>query len=131
MAYQEIEIILSRQLAEYLSVPVFIVDPEGNLIFYNVPAEIILGQKFGDTGPMTVHEWSNMFYPEYDDGSSFPAEELPLIKTLKERSLFHGQFWIRNYNRVRHKISVSSFPILSSSNRFLGGMAVFKSDQSI
>lgn len=131
MAYQEIEIILSRQLAEYLEVPVFIVDTEGNLIFYNTPAEMILGKKFGDTGPMSVHEWSQMFFPEYDDGRPFPPEELPLVKTLKEKTLFHGQFWIKNYNRVRHLISVSSFPILSSSNRFLGGMAVFKSDQSI
>lgn len=131
MAYQEIEIILSRQLAEYLSVPVFIVDPEGNLIFYNAPAEMILGKKFGDTGPMTVNEWSQMFFPEYDDGRPFPPEELPLIKTLKEKNLFHGQFWISNLNHVRHQISVSSFPIVSSSNRFLGGMAVFKSDQTI
>lgn len=50
MPAHEIEIILSRQLADCLTVPVFIVNPEGSLIFYNEPAEQILGQKLQDTG---------------------------------------------------------------------------------
>ena len=32
-----IQIILTRQLAGYLNVPLFLVDPEGNLLFYNEP----------------------------------------------------------------------------------------------
>ena len=45
MPSHAIELILSRQLADCLSVPVFIVDPQGNLLFYNNPAEEVLGQK--------------------------------------------------------------------------------------
>jgi hypothetical protein len=41
---------LARQLAGYLSVPVFLVDPLGNLLFYNEPAEVILGRRFEETG---------------------------------------------------------------------------------
>ena len=37
----EIEIILNRQLADCLSIPVFITDTIGNLLFYNEPAEEI------------------------------------------------------------------------------------------
>ena len=40
-----IQIILIRQLAGYLSVPLFLVDPEGDLLFYNEPAEGILGRR--------------------------------------------------------------------------------------
>ena len=47
-----IQIILARQLAGYLSVPVFLVDQNGNLLFYNEPAELILGQRFDETGAM-------------------------------------------------------------------------------
>ena len=46
MSSKEIEVILSRQLADSLSVPVFIVDTHGNLIFYNEPAEDILGLNY-------------------------------------------------------------------------------------
>ncbi len=49
-----IEIILNRQLADCLSVPVFITDTVGNLIFYNGPAENILGTRYEETGEMKV-----------------------------------------------------------------------------
>lgn len=38
-----IQIILTRQLATHLNVAVFLVDPKGTLLFYNEPAEAILG----------------------------------------------------------------------------------------
>ena len=63
MAAHEIEIILNRQLADCLSIPVFITDTVGNLIFYNEPAEEVLGKRFEDTGEMPVEEWSTVFKP--------------------------------------------------------------------
>lgn len=62
MAYP-IQLILIRQLAGYLSVPLFLVDPQGNLLFYNEPAEIILGRRFEETGKMSAEEWSTAFTP--------------------------------------------------------------------
>ena len=44
------EVSLARALAKSLVIPIFIVDPEGVLLFYNEPAETILGQRFEDTG---------------------------------------------------------------------------------
>ena len=59
MPAYEIEIILNRQLADCLSIPVFITDTTGNLIFYNEPAEIILGTSFEETGEMPVEAFSD------------------------------------------------------------------------
>ena len=53
-----IQIILTRQLAGYLSVPTFLVDPNGTLLFYNEPAEVLLGRRFDETGAMPAEEWS-------------------------------------------------------------------------
>ena len=36
MAHEEIEVILARQLASYLAMPIFIVDPQGTLLYYNL-----------------------------------------------------------------------------------------------
>ena len=55
---QPIQIILMRQLAGYLSVPMFLVGPNGDLLFYNEPAETILGRRFDETGTMSAKEWS-------------------------------------------------------------------------
>ena len=58
MSQQEIEIILCRHWASHLQTPVFFVDPKGNMLFYNEPAESILGRRFAETGAMSAAEWS-------------------------------------------------------------------------
>ena len=35
----DVEIILMRQFASYLALPIFVVDPKGDLIYFNEPAE--------------------------------------------------------------------------------------------
>src|SRR5262245_2901198 len=49
-AQQSVEMILVRQLASYLFVPVLVVDTTGTFIFYNEPAERILGVRFDEPG---------------------------------------------------------------------------------
>ncbi|MFD1315446.1 PAS domain-containing protein [Namhaeicola litoreus] len=125
MPSKEIEIILSRQLADCLSVPIFIVDTSGNLIFYNEPAEELLGLKFDETGGMPVSEWSTIFKPQDDHGKFLPPQDLPLVETLSRQLPAHGAFWINKLNGPMYKISVTSFPIMGRPNRFLGAMAIF------
>ena len=125
MSSREIEVILSRQWADSLSTAVFIVDPEGNLIFYNERAEALLGMRYDETGVMPVSEWSSIFTPKDDEGYVLPAEDLPLVETLTDRRPAHGEFWIRSLKGVDYKISVTSFPIMGRPNRFLGAIAIF------
>jgi len=66
---KEIEVILTRQLASYLATPIFIVDPTGTLLYYNEPAELVLGRRFEETGEMPIEEWSTIFVPVDDDGA--------------------------------------------------------------
>lgn len=80
MAQREIEVILARQLSNYLALPVFLADPEGNLIFYNEPAERILGRRFEETGELPASEWSVQFHPTDPEGNPMPPEELPLMR---------------------------------------------------
>ena len=74
-----IQIILIRQLAGYLSVPLLIVDPKGDLLFYNEPAETLLGRRFEETGPMPAEAWSTAWTPVDEQGRPIPPEELPLM----------------------------------------------------
>ena len=125
MAAYEIEIILNRQLADCLSIPCFITDTEGNLIFYNEPAESVLGKRFEETGEMPVGEWSTVFKPFDDNGNSLPPEELPLVKTLSDEYPHHKKFFIENLKGEKQHISVTSYPIISRSGKFLGAVAIF------
>src|SRR5215203_3860230 len=94
MPHKEIEVILSRQLASYLATPIFIVDPQGNLIYYNEPAEDILGLRYGETGEMPVGEWSTVFVPRDSEGAPILPEALPLVVALTEQRPSHREFWI-------------------------------------
>lgn len=125
MSSKEIEIILSRQWADSLSVPVFIVDTMGNLLFYNEPAEEILGLRFEKTGSMPVSRWSTIFTPMDDQGNILPAEALPLVKTLTNQRPAQGDFWINSLKGSSYKISVTAFPIMGRPDRFLGAIAIF------
>jgi PAS domain-containing protein len=125
MAAYEIEIILNRQLADCISIPVFITDTIGNLIFYNEPAEQILGKRFEETGEMPVEEWSTVFNPLDEDGKPLSPEELPLVKTLNDQYPHHKNFRIESLKGEWQNISVTSYPIISRAGAFLGAVAIF------
>ena len=125
MSANQIEMILSRQFADGLSIPVFLIDPEGNLLFYNEPAEDLLGKRFEETGAMPVEVWSTMFKPVDEEGTPIPPPKLPLVKTLTNQQPHHGIIWIESLKGEKNRISVAAIPIIGRPNRFLGAMAIF------
>ncbi|GAB3236590.1 PAS domain-containing protein [Algoriphagus aestuariicola] len=130
MPAQPLELILARQFGDSLSMPFFLVDPEGNLLFYNEAAEGILGLRFTDTGGMRVEEWATMFRPADLDGNPMPPEDLPLVRTLNTRQPAHGSFSIDNVKGERVVITVTSFPLEGRPNRYLGAIAMFWKSES-
>lgn len=125
MAAHKIELILMRQLADSLSFAVFLTDPEGNLLFYNEPAEELLGRRFEETGAMPVEEWSTIFKPVDENHIPLPAEKLPLVKTLSSQRPAHGSFWIESLKGDINQISVTSVPLVGRPDRFVGAVAFF------
>lgn len=125
MSQKEIEVILTRQLASYLVMPVFIIDPQGNLIYYNEPAETILGRRFEETGEMSVGEWASIFTPTHEDGTPIEPEGLPLVIALAEHRPAHRSLWIQGLDGITRHIEVSAFPLIGQAHRNLGAMAIF------
>jgi PAS domain-containing protein len=125
MSQQEIEVILSRHLAECLAMPIFIVNPDGDLIFYNEPAEAVLGQSYSETGAMPATEWATAFHPVDREGMPIPPEELPLMIALSKHHPDHKLFWIRGKDGVSRQIEVTAFPLIGQADRFLGAVAIF------
>lgn len=122
---RELEIVLTRQLASYLATPAFIVDPDGNLLFYNDAAEAILGHRFDETGEMLAREWTTMFAPTDSAGVPLSPEELPLIIALRTRLPAHREFWITGLDGARRHLVVTAMPLVGQAGRFLGALALF------
>lgn len=122
---QPIELILMRQLAGYLAMPIFVVDPEGNLLFYNEPAEALLGRRFDEAGPMPAAEWSTVFLPRDAEGAPIPPEGLPLMIALQKYQPAHRTFWITGHDGVARQLGVTAFPLEGLGGRHLGAVALF------
>lgn len=125
MAQKEVEIILMRQLASYLSMPIFVVDPDGTLLFYNEPAEALLGRQFDEAGEMPMSAWSTIFSPNDETGRPLRPDELPLVSALQNRQPDRRAIWITGLDGVARKIDIIAFPLVGRGHRLLGAAAIF------
>ena len=120
-----IQMILIRQLAGYLSVPVFLVDPKGDLLFYNEPAEAILGRRFEETGAMPAETWTKSFTPVDEPGQPDPARGVAADDRARPGRPAFKRLHIHGMNGVRRHIEVASFPIVGLQGEFLGATSLF------
>lgn len=125
MSQKPIEVILMRQLASSLAMPIFVVDAGGSLLFYNEPAERLLGLRFDETGEMPASEWATAWDPTEDDGGPLAPERLPLMVAVAERRPAHGAFWIRGLDGTRRHIEATAFPLTRPSDVVLGAVVLF------
>jgi PAS domain-containing protein len=116
---------LFRQLASYLAMPTFIVDPRGTLVFYNEPAETIIGKRFEETGEMSLDKWSTAFHPTDEQGRPLDSQPMPLMVAFNERRPTHRSLWIQGLDGVRRHIEATAFPLVGQSDRFLGAVVFF------
>jgi len=126
MSQQAVEMILVRQLAGYLFVPVVVVDTAGTLIFYNEPAERILGVRFEETGRIDREEAERLIELSEDSTGGPDDTGRPLLTAIQQRRPLHTRRWLlRRSDRVRLQVELTVFPIIDQEERVLGAMAMF------
>ena len=125
MSQKAVEMILMRQLASYLAMPILLFDPAGNLLFYNEPAEALLGRRFDETGEMSLEEWYDNFKLTAEDGSPLPREARPLVIALDKRRPAHRAFRIRGLDGISRRIEATALPLEGQGGRDLGAVVIF------
>lgn len=125
MVQQEIELILTRQLASHLQTPILLVDVAGNLVYFNEAAEPIVGRRFEETGTIRRGEWSNLFTPTDDDGTPVPREQQPLFIATQLRRPAYRRSWIRGLDGAKRQIEGIAIPLLGVGDRFIGAAGIF------
>src|SRR3990170_6364849 len=112
-------LILARGLASSIATPMFLVDGEGTLVYFNEPAEGILGQSYAEAGEMSLQEWGTMFYPEdRESGAKLSPEDLPLAVALSKQRPAHRSMVITGRDEVRRTIAVTAFPLFARTDEF-------------
>ena len=124
MPQREVELILVRQLASYLTLPMFVVDTKGTLIYFNEPAEPILGRRFEETEELPLQEWTDALEPSAPDGTRLEAHERPLLIALEQHRPAQAAMRLRSLTGEWHDVEVFCFPLTGQSGRELGAVAL-------
>ncbi len=125
MAQHSIELILVRQLATSLAVPVFVVDDHGDLLYLNEAAEALLGIRLDELDHVPFETWTTAFLPRTVDGASVPVDALPLVSAVRDRKPAHGPLVIMGRDGREHTIEITAFPLEGGRGRLIGGVAMF------
>ena len=125
MAQRDIGLILMRQLASGIAVPMLLADENGDLLFFNEPAEVLLGQRFDDVGELPLDERREIFSFRDENGVPVPVDQPPMVVALRERRPVHRRVWIRGFDGQDHEIEVTAFPLLGGGGHLIGGVAMF------
>ena len=120
-----IELILLRQVASYLGMPIFLVDSAGRLVYYNEPAEPLLGSSFDEVGEMTMADWIAAFRPSRRGGRRLSQTAVPLARALRSDRPVHETLQITGLDGVHRPIEVTAMPLRGQQGRLVGAIAFF------
>lgn len=70
-------LILARELAANLATPMFLIDADGMLVYFNEAAELMLGRSFGEVGPMSGNEFGSALQLAELDGTPMRRRDSP------------------------------------------------------
>jgi len=118
-------LILARELATNLSTPIYIADADGDLVYFNEPAEQIASGRFTDRGETSITDWVKLLAPETVDGRPLTREEMPGGIAFAERRPAHGTMRVTGLDGSRHTVETTALPLFGPDGEFHGIMAIF------
>lgn len=120
-----LEIILTRQWASIIDYPIWLMDLEGNLIYYNEPAEKMLGLRYEISGIVFANELQKFFKTADIDGKAISADSLPINIALKGQNPEHKKFKVNSLDGTLKWIESTAFPLLGQGGKCIGAMSIF------
>jgi PAS domain-containing protein len=120
-----VELLLMRQLASYLKTAFILVGPDESLIFFNEPAERLIGRRFEEAEETDMEEWSARLEPADEHGRPLAPEERPMFVAQRRQRPVHRRYSIRTFDGVRQRIEGLAFPLVGERSRQLGSVGIF------
>jgi len=118
-------LILAREFASNLAMPIYVADADETLVYFNESAEKIAGRSFAETGEMPVRHWARMLVPRGADGSELSREEMPGGIAYLKRRPAHATLRITALDGVEREIATTAFPLFGPDAEFHGIMVIF------
>jgi PAS domain-containing protein len=120
----EVELILARQHASVLAVPVLLVDARGDTLYFNEPAESILGRRFDEVDALPFEERTAILAPRRESGDPLAVDQLPGMVAMRERRPAHAEFFIHGLDGILRPVEATAIPLENAGGQVLGALIV-------
>lgn len=124
MAQQPLELILLRQWASHITLAVFLVDAQGQLLYYNDAAARLLGRPYDEAGDLSVANIGERFAIADRSGQPLAESQEPLRAALAERRPSMARLRFQGLDGRWRDVTVVGLPLISVDRRLLGAAAV-------
>jgi PAS domain-containing protein len=117
-------LILARAFAAQLATAVFLLDPEGTVIYYNEAAERLTGRPFIEGAGSTAEDWLSRTRPRDEEGVEVGVQDLPLGTTMLKQEPSHGIVIFSTADGVDRRVETASFPLFAHTEDFVGSFSI-------
>ena len=118
-------LILALNFASRLATAVFLVDPEGRVLYFNEAAEQLLGTGFREGHGMSREEYVKLFRVADEQGERIGLLDTPLGIAVSRREPAHVPLTITSADGIARRIEATAFPLMAHAGDLVGAIAFF------
>lgn len=122
---KSLQLILARELAANLATPMFLIDEEGMLVYFNEAAELMLGRTFADVGPMTADEFGARLQLSDLDGTPMRRRDSPAGVAFIQGKPSHRTVFATSFDGTRIRVEATAYPLFGKVGEMHGVLTVF------
>lgn len=124
-APKSLPLILARELASNLATPMFLLDAQGTLVYYNDAAEQLIGRPFAELGEIPSEEFGKVLHLLDADGAPLRRRDTPAGIALFHRKPAHRRLSATGYDGERRLVDVTAYPLFGREDDMHGVVNVF------
>jgi PAS domain-containing protein len=117
--------VLARDLASNLPTPMFLIDANGTMVFYNDATATILGRTFAEVGEIPSAEFGAALDLTTVDGQPILRRDTPAGVAFFQRRPIHQTLMATGYNGRRSAYDATAHPLFGPAGEMQGIVCVF------
>jgi PAS domain-containing protein len=118
-------LILARELASNLATPMFLLNQDGMLVYFNDAAEQIIGKPFAEVGVIDAMEFGALLDLTEADGTPVSRGDAPSGVAFFQRRPSHQVLLATGFDGVRRTVQATAYPLFGAGDELHGVVTVF------
>jgi PAS domain-containing protein len=122
---RSLPLILAREFAANLATPMFLIDANGMLVFYNDAAGLLLGKPFGELGEISAEQFGAALDLATPAGELIRRRDSPAGVAFFEHRPAHSTVLASAFDGTRRLFEATAYPLFATAGDVHGVIAVF------